>query len=281
MNSEKLFLRALITAVIILAVFIAAGLYNGLKIQKYTIDSEKIHNPVRIAHVSDLHSCGYGENQKDLINAITGQNPDIVVLTGDIFDDVLPDDKTEEFLEGIAGKYPIYYVTGNHEYWSGEYAFSIKMDILKNCGVQILSNEVQTIEINGETINICGLNDPSSRTLFPGNPLKFSEEAAYVREISSNGAFTLLLSHRPEFFDLYTNLSFDLVLSGHAHGGQWRIPKILNGLYAPNQGLFPEYAGGLYEKENTSMIVSRGLSKESTKIPRFYNRPEIVIIDLI
>lgn len=281
MNMEKLVFRAIITLVIILAVFIAAGLYNGLKIQKYTIDSEKINNPIRIAQISDLHSCGYGDNQEKLINAIDRQRPDIVALTGDIFDDVLSDEKTEIFLKGIAGRYPIYYVTGNHEYWSGEYAFSIKMDILRKYGVIILSNELRTMEINGETINICGVNDPSSRTLYPDNPIKFNEEVEYVRELSRDGNFSLLLSHRPEFIDLYAKQGFDLVLCGHAHGGQWRIPKLLNGLYSPNQGLFPKYAGGVYEKGSTTVVVSRGLSKESSKIPRFYNRPEIVIIDLV
>ena len=281
MNMEKLIFRAVITLVIILAVFIAAGLYNGLKIQKYTIDSEKINNPIRIAQISDLHSCGYGDNQEKLINAIDRQRPDIVALTGDIFDDVLSDEKTEIFLKGIAGRYPIYYVTGNHEYWSGEYAFSIKMDILRKYGVTILSNELRTMEINGETINICGVNDPSSRTLYPDNPIKFNEEVEYVRELSRDGNFSILLSHRPEFIDLYAEQGFDLVLCGHAHGGQWRIPKLLNGLYSPNQGLFPKYAGGVYKKGSTTVVVSRGLSKESSKIPRFYNRPEIVIIDLV
>ncbi len=95
-----------------------------------------------------------------------------------------------------------------------------------------------------------------------------------------NDYYTVLLSHRPEFFELYTEYNFDLVLSGHAHGGQWRIPYILNGLYAPNQGVFPKYAGGEYTENNTTMIVSRGLARESTLLPRFYNRPELVIIDL-
>jgi len=93
--------------------------------------------------------------------------------------------------------------------------------------------------------------------------------------------FTLLLSHRPERIEDYLGYPFDLILSGHAHGGQWRLPGIVNGLYAPNQGLFPKYAGGRYDFEDTAFLVSRGLARESTKIPRVFNRPELVVVDLI
>ena len=93
--------------------------------------------------------------------------------------------------------------------------------------------------------------------------------------------YNIILSHRPEYFDTYEAHDYDLALCGHAHGGQWRIPGILNGLYAPNQGMFPKYAGGLYEEDGTTMIVSRGLARESTRVPRLYNRPELVIIDLL
>ena len=102
-----------------------------------------------------------------------------------------------------------------------------------------------------------------------------------MRKASENGNYTILLSHRPEFFELYAAQGFDLALCGHAHGGQFRIPGILNGLYAPNQGFFPKYAGGEYHKKRTVMIVSRGLARESTRVPRFYNRPELVIIDIV
>ncbi len=91
----------------------------------------------------------------------------------------------------------------------------------------------------------------------------------------------MLLVHRPENYADYRKYAFDLVLCGHAHGGQWRIPGILNGLYAPSQGLFPKYAGGYYNEESVPMIVSRGLARESTIVPRFYNPPELVIVDLV
>ncbi|MBQ4118259.1 MAG: metallophosphoesterase, partial [Oscillospiraceae bacterium] len=94
-------------------------------------------------------------------------------------------------------------------------------------------------------------------------------------------SFNVLLVHRPEYIEQYAKLGFDLVLCGHAHGGQWRIPGVLNGIYAPGQGVFPKYAGGIYEVNGTTLVVSRGLAKESTPIPRVFNRPELVIIDII
>ena len=98
--------------------------------------------------------------------------------------------------------------------------------------------------------------------------------------MTENGNYTILLSHRPELFEHYVSRGFDLVLCGHAHGGQWRIPRILNGLYAPNQGLFPQYAGGQYDSDATTMIVSRGLARESTRLPRIFNRPELVLVEI-
>ena len=98
--------------------------------------------------------------------------------------------------------------------------------------------------------------------------------------MTDTGAYTILLAHRPEYYETYCNYSFDLVLCGHAHGGQWRIPYLINGLYAPNQGIFPKYAGGRYDGDKTTMIVSRGLDIETTWVPRIFNRPELVIIDL-
>ena len=252
-----------------------------LKVKKYEIDSEKIEENVRIALVTDLHSCKYGKEQKNLVKALDKHNPDVVLLGGDIFDDVIDDANTEIFIKAISEKYPCYYVTGNHEWWSGKEAFLKKMSILEENGVVILKNEVETVEINGEKINICGIDDPASYALEKGkNVPSVKERLELVESLSENGNYTLLLSHRPELFETYIQYDFDLVLSGHAHGGQWRIPFLVNGVYAPNQGVFPEYAGGFYEENGTSMVVSRGLARETTRVPRIFNRPELVIIDL-
>lgn len=280
--------------VIAFAVTLAIALDSRMVIRYYEINSPEISSQVRIALVTDLHSCYYGKGQEKLIRAIDAQTPDLLLLGGDIFDDEVPDTNTELFLSGIADKYPCYYVTGNHEYWSGTKNFNIKMSILKKYGVKLLSNACETIEVNGTMINLCGVDDPDSYMVnynLETNPEGyenarigkleiFNQQLDAVRAQAKKENFTILLSHRPEQFKNYVSRGFDLVLCGHAHGGQWRIPGILNGLYAPDQGLFPPYAGGRYEQDNTAMIVSRGLARESTPVPRIFNPPELVVITI-
>jgi len=293
--ARKFFSRkriVLLTILLILAGLVAAALDCRLVVRRYGLDAAEISAPVRIVLVTDLHSCYYGEGQKTLIEAVDAQMPDLILLGGDIFDDKLDDANTEQFLAGIAGKYPCYYVTGNHEYWSGAKNFAAKMAILEKYGVTILSGLCETIEVNGETINLCGVDDPDAYMLSdiiapPGyayaedeSVSTFEQQLDTVKQQSDNGNFTILLSHRPELFESYAERGFDLVLCGHAHGGQWRIPWLLNGLYAPNQGLFPPYAGGRYEENGVTMIVSRGLARESTIVPRIFNRPELVVVEI-
>ena len=250
-----------------------------LSVSGYIIDARQITDGIRIAFVSDLHSCGYGTGQKTLIDAVHDLNPDLVMLGGDIFDDVLPDENTELFLAGIADSYPCYYVTGNHEYWSGSEHFSEQMSMLQKYDITVLSGECDTVSVNGEYINICGIDDPDAFDVSDRHG-RVIEQLECVNDDSENEFYTILLAHRPEFFELYSGYGFDLVLCGHAHGGQWRIPLILNGLYAPDQGVFPEYAGGLYTQSGTTMIVGRGLARESTLIPRIFNRPELLLIEI-
>lgn len=277
--------KVLLSLLAVLLCLILPGFYNALKVVHYTVNADNVAQPIRVALVTDLHSCAYGEDQRELLEAIEKEAPDLVLLGGDIFDHEIPNDRAAAFLKGIQGKYPCYYVTGNHEFWSGEEGFAEKMAILDAYGVIRLSGDMDTIEIKGTKLNICGVDDPyawaDNGFLIENRDGSYREQVQQVAELARNGHFTILLAHRPELFSYYSQYGFDLVLSGHAHGGQWRIPGILNGVYAPNQGLFPAYTGGRYEQNGTVMIVSRGLARESTRVPRFYNRPELVVVDLI
>jgi predicted MPP superfamily phosphohydrolase len=156
---------------------------------------------------------------------------------------------------------------------------------LEECGIRRLSGEAVSVEANGGAVDLCGVDDPDAwgndRGYQEHADGSFREQLAQAAAQADDGGYTILLTHRPEMLELYARFDFDLVLAGHAHGGQWRIPGLLNGLYAPNQGLFPACAGGMYQRDGTVMIVSRGLARESTRVPRFYNRPELVIVDLI
>jgi len=281
-------------AVIILLITVLFAFDTRIIVRYYSIEAKEVNTPFRIVLITDLHSCYYGENQIDLINAIDEQNPDVILLGGDIFDDVKEDTNTELFLSGIAGRYPIYYVTGNHECWSGSYRFGEQMKILEKYSIPVLYDETVTLTVDGQSVNLCGMNDPHVFLVEPqdisqpseyldenGNRIQdYTNRLEAVHEAAQNDYYTILLSHRPEFFELYDEYDFDLVLCGHAHGGQWRIPGILNGLYAPHQGIFPKYAGGRYASEDMTMIVSRGLARETTRVPRIFNRPELVVIEL-
>lgn len=269
---------------IILVFLLTAALDNRLKIVYYKLETDKISNPLRLALITDLHSCRYGENEQKLAAAINAQKPDILMFVGDIFDDQISDANTEALLSAVAADYPCYYVTGNHEYWRGTQAFNTKMQILADYNVKRLATDTDTITINEETINICGVDDPDAyrvnNTDIQSGIASFQKQIVQLNKLNTNGNYTILLTHRPEYFQFYTKQSFDLVLCGHAHGGQWRLPGLINGIYAPNQGFLPKYAGGQYQENDTTMIVSRGLARESTRIPRIFNRPELVIIDL-
>ena len=264
--------QAVFFALALAALIVWVGIASSyrLVVSRHVLRSSKINNPLRMLLVADLHSCRYGEGQTELVQAIDKLNPDILMLCGDIADDDLPIGNTEKLLAAVADRYPCFYVSGNHEYWSGEIE-SIKR-LVRRYGVKILEGEYTPLAIREEKIIICGVDDPES-----GNFMSQLERAAKGTAI---GPYTVLLSHRPERFAQYVPFSFDLVLSGHAHGGLWRIPGLLDGLAAPNQGFFPRYTNGSYREQSTTMIVSRGLARESTRLPRFFNPTELVIIDL-
>lgn len=267
----------MIIAICILILFGIIASDSRLKIVYYNLKSTKISSNIRIALITDLHSCKYGEKQRELIKAIDTQNPDIILLGGDIFDDIIPHEQAIYLLEYIGGKYPCYYVTGNHEVWSGEID-EIKK-IVMSYGIDILEGTSEIIHVNKSAIQVSGIDD-SSLFKLKSKGLNEIDQLMTIQKNMDKNSYQLLLSHRPQEVKTYLSYGFDLMLSGHAHGGQWRIPYLLNGLLAPDQGFFPRNAGGIYKFNRASLIVSRGLARESTIVPRLFNRPELVIIDL-
>ena len=269
----------LIVFAIIIALSIAVlALDIRLKTVYYTVENEKSDEKMRIALITDLHSCSYGgKDMSVLLDAVYIENPDVVLFGGDIIDDELPEENAVTVMTALAKKYPCYYVSGNHEEYT-ERLDEIK-ETVRSCGVKVLDgiHTKMAISAVSGTPDIYGFDD----TLVYED---FEEQNAHIGEVVDNyhfkESYNILLIHRPEFIESYAEHGFDLVLCGHAHGGLWRIPGVLNGLYAPGEGLFPKYAGGFYEVGETKMIVSRGLGKESTRIPRIFNRPELVIIDI-
>lgn len=278
---KKYFTKKRIIKASILAVtlaFLVAAFYNGLTVTNYSVMSDEISSPIRIVLLTDLHSTIHGNNQKDLIDLVIKQNPDVIMLAGDIADDETPIKGTELLLDGLKGVAEIYYVTGNHEYWSSSIE-DIKESI-QDSGVTILSDEYSQISINGNRIIVAGVEDPARVNYYDSNYNQSYSMRKAFSELDEIDGYKILLAHRPERIEQYKLYDFDMVLSGHAHGGQVRIPFILNGLIAPNQGLFPKYAGGVYEHGELTHIVSRGLSF-NLFLPRVFNPPEVVVIDLL
>jgi len=245
-----------------------------LAVVRHNVYTDKINGKIRIALLSDLHSFNHGsyrKPQEKLVRAINDSNPDLIMMAGDIADHVIPHGNTKALLRKL-GKYPVFYASGNHEYKSGEIR-EIKR-FFRDLGADVLEGVSRKISVNGNKINVCGVDDAII------GAERFKKQLVNCVSESDPALFTILLTHRPEKADLYRKLGFDLILTGHTHGGQVIIPRFFNGIYAVNQGFLPKYAGGHYEVGRGDMIVSRGLSKSSRGLPRVFNRPELVIVDV-
>lgn len=261
---------------LVLAILVALALIaldERLILRTYTVVSPKLTAEVRLAVVTDFHS---SDNAEEVAAMVASCAPDAVLLVGDLFDDDTADRPTERTLSlmrQLSAQYPCYYVSGNHEAWTGE------MDALyqqtEEAGVTVLRMSSGVLTVRGQRIALCGIPDPYEM-VYSGAP-DTEEQLRQALEDVDSADFTVLLAHRPELLAKYAQFPFDLVVSGHAHGGQVRIPGVLNGLYAPNQGWFPKLAGGAYTQDGTTLIVSRGLAVR-TRLPRIFNRPEVVLV---
>lgn len=265
--------RWILPVLAILVVLTLIALDERLILRTYTVVSPKLTAEVRLAVVTDFHS---SDNADDVAAMVASCAPDAVLLVGDLFDDDTanrPPERTLSLMRQLSAQYPCYYVSGNHEAWTGE------MDALyqqtEEAGVTVLRMSSGLLTVRGQRIALCGIPDPYEM-VFSGAP-DTEEQLRQALEDVDSADFTVLLAHRPELLAKYAQFPLDLVVSGHAHGGQVRIPGVLNGLYAPNQGWFPKLAGGAYTQDGTTLIVSRGLAVR-TRLPRIFNRPEAVLV---
>ena len=270
----------LTTILLVLIIYTIWG-NSALMVSTVNISSDRIPSAFsnfQIAQVSDLHNAEFGESNTDLIELLSEHEPDIIVITGDLIDAGQTDIEIAfDFVKKAVQIAPVYFVTGNHEANFSHYD-QFKTG-LETSGVIVLEDEAIQLVHNNEMITLIGLSDPD----FTIKGDMFNEVPAMVNTklnslIDDENSYTILLSHRPELFETYVCCGVDLVLCGHAHGGQFRLPFI-GGLVAPNQGLFPKYDSGLYADGKTNMVVSRGLG--NSIIPfRFNNRPDVVLVEL-
>lgn len=254
---------------------------TNLKETELLVKNDKLpksFNGYKIAHISDFHNTNSKRIKTKIIEVLNKNKPDIIVITGDLIDSRRTNVvNAKEFLKSIVSIATVYYVLGNHE--SRLYDVENLIDVAQSVGANVLRNVSVKLEKQGEKIELLGIDDAAFCAPLENN-YEITHKTNHMLETlkKDNNNFKILLVHRPELFEIYSKYNFDLVLTGHAHGGQIRLP-LIGGLIAPGQGLFPKYTNGLYKLNNTQMIVSRGIG--NSKFPfRINNRPEIIIATL-
>ena len=279
-KKNRAIMFTIIAAVVVgLAIWTVWG-NSALMLSKFTVMGSNIpksFNGYRIAQISDLHNAEFGDRNEKLIEMLQKAEPDIITITGDLIDSSKTDINIAlAFAEEAVQIAPTYFITGNHEAMVSAQEYADLENGLLEAGVNVLHDKEIVLEQNEERLLLIGIDDPA----YADRPsdVGVSMDSETINELFTTEGYRILLSHRPEFFNQYVEAEVDLVLSGHAHGGQFRLPFV-GGLIAPGQGLFPTYDSGLYSKNKTSMVVSRGIGNSIIPM-RFNNHPEVVLIEL-
>ncbi len=230
----------------------------------------------KIIHLSDLHGHEYGEGNAGLLERVAAEEPDVIVMTGDLIDQAAQLDMIPALADGLTAIAPTYYVTGNHEWATGTNTVRALKPLLSGHGVTVLTNRYEILERNGDQIVLAGVDDPNGF-----GDQKTPEELAAEIGTEQPGLYTVLLAHRNTEFERYAAAGFDLVLSGHGHGGIVRLP-FTDGLVGANRQFFPTHMAGPYAEGNSTLYVSRGLGNNTTPFTgfRLFNRPEVVSLTL-
>lgn len=269
---------------IILILFVAFSIVTvwgnvTLSIEHFTIETDKLNikNGYKIAHISDYHNTHNSNLNSELMASLVAEKPDIIVLTGDLIDYRRTDvDKSLEFVSQIIKIAPIYYVTGNHECnvsIENQAEFDDMMLNLKSLDVEILRGDNAVVALpQKQRLVLWGIDDPRFHGSYPSTATDITDSLCSSLDVDKN-EYNILLAHHPEQLDIYSKYNFDLVYSGHAHGGQARLFGL--GFIAPDQGLFPVYTSGLYKKNGTTLVVSRGIGNSVVPI-RFFDRPHLI-----
>lgn len=231
---------------------------------------------LRIVQLSDLHGHEYGEGSGELLRLVAEQEPELIVVTGDLIDQKDQLRMVPALARGLAGIAPTYYVTGNHEWALGTAAVKELKGVLDQCGAVPLSNRYEVLERGGSRLVLAGVDDPNGYA----DQTTPEELYAWIQE-DSPGLFTLLLAHRNDRFPQYAAAGYGFVLSGHGHGGIVRLP-FLGGLIGTNRRLFPQWTSGLYAQGDSVLFVSRGLGNNTVPFQgfRIFNRPELAVVTL-
>ena len=278
--SKKARKRLILLIILLIAALLSAWGFT-MKTVYYKVKTNKLDKGVRIIFISDLHNCFYGgTDQSALIDAVHEASPDIVIFGGDVIDMWGGTEHALKLMTELSKEYPCFYSPGNHEEMRGDID-EFYEEVRRICPL-LMGEDCADITVKGQDIRLFGAINATAC-------YKYSTQLEECFDSMDDKHYNILVAHQPEDIDYYLGkesknaMDFDLILSGHAHGGQWRIPKLLDqGLYAPEQGLFPDYTTGIYEYGNTVHIISRGLARPLRMIfiPRIFNRPELSVIDI-
>lgn len=285
-SNRKKYIKSAIVLLIVIALLLFCSYQNRhLETTYYTYKAEHLDaefDGYRIVQISDLHNAKFGKDNQKLVDRIRECEPDMIVLTGDLVDSNHTNvDRAVQFVDEIVKICPVYYVTGNHAYWLEASEYDELMSGLADAGVVILDDQVVEISRGDAKFRLVGLDD---RSLSDGtlgtllNDQAGQKEETADNENSGEKELTVVLAHEPQYLARYASAGVDLVFSGHAHGGQFRLPFV-GGIVAPDQGFLPEYTAGEYYMNGTEMIVSRGLGNSVIPV-RLFNYPEIVCVEL-
>ena len=253
---------------------------KALGITEYQIDcsSHSGLDGFTIVQISDFHNEEFGKNQQKMIEKVKKCNPDMISITGDFIDCRNPNvEIAMKFITGAVEIAPVFYVPGNHERWTQK-EYKKLCQQMSEAGVHLVANQAEIISYGSVKFVCMGIEDPDFYNVIGSEAEKETARSNIEKLQYTEADFSLLLSHRPELFDVYVEEEVDVVLTGHAHGGQFRLP-VIGGLVAPNQGLFPKYDSGMFVKDDTHMIVSRGIGNSIIPL-RINNPPEIVVVKL-
>ncbi len=230
----------------------------------------------KIVHLSDIHGHEYGQGNEKLLALVAEQEPDLIVVTGDLIDQKGQLEMIPALAKGLSAIAPTYYVTGNHEWAVGTGAVKELKSLLSQYGVKPLSNQYEILERDGARIVLAGVDDPN------GYADQTTPEELYAWiQGEAPGLFTVLLAHRNDHFGQYANAGYDFVLSGHGHGGIVRLPFV-GGLIGTDRRFFPEWTSGIYTVGDSTLFVSRGLGNNTVPFKgfRIFNRPELAVVTL-
>lgn len=249
---------------------VLAGLpYGKIDTSCYEIRSGKIHHEIKICVLADLHCRRFGEHQSRIVDCINKEHPDLIIIAGDLFDYERDYEISFELIDALK-EYPVYFTSGNHDVYLKDDIEDLRRR-LREKDVHVLEDQDETIRIHDEYIEIYGMSDHGRKPVI---------QASDLRYMYHTDDFRILISHRPNYLEFYRQAPVDLIVSGHAHGGQWRIPFTHQGIFAPQLGIFPKYTEGMHEIGGHWFLITRGLASGKPWLPRLYNNPEICFVTL-